>query len=212
MNPLRRFSLFLWFLLSHLPPVSPGRLLMPLIFLGSWTALQAVHVQDSSAFVWAGVLAQAAQIWSTLPVTVRRHRFTFGRAGYATNRAMAILLCFLSLQIWWSEPWLSQRLVSICCSLYATLMALGVWGDSDIISRFAPVSKDSDAPLDFRRHLLKLCAMVAILVIATNETLMSLDTTLGTRVVTLSKLPIALHYFFAITLLLTHPPLADYDA
>lgn len=185
---------------------------MPAVFLSSWTVLQAAHVSDSVAFVWAGVLAQTAQIWSTLPVTVRRQRHAFGRARSAVSWAMAILVCVLSFQIWWSDPWLSQRLVSIYCALYAAIMALGVWGNRDAVNRFAPVSKDTDVPLDFRRHLLMLYALVAILVIVVNETLLALDTPLSTRVVTLSLLPVALHYFFAITLDLTHPPLDDIDA
>ncbi|MFD1158917.1 hypothetical protein [Roseovarius aestuarii] len=184
---------------------------MPAIFLSSWTVLRAVHVSESVAFVWAGVLAQAAQIWCTLPMTVQRQRLTFDRVRSATRWAVAILICVLSFQIWWSDPWLSQRLVSIYCGLYAAIMALGVWGDRDALNRFAPASKDSGVPLDFRRHLLMLYALVAILAIATNETLMALDTTLGTRVVTLSILPIALHYFFVIALDLTHPPLDDKD-
>ena len=211
MNPLRRFSLFLWLLLSHLPPISPGRLLMPAVFLSSWTALQAANVQDSVAFVWAGVLAQAAQVWGNLPVTVWRQRHAFGRARTATNWAVAILICFLAFQIWRSDPWLSQRLVSIYCALYAAIMAVGVWGDRDVVSRFAPMPEDTDVPLEFRRHLLRLYALVAILVVVTNEALLALNTTLSARVVTLSLLPLALHYFFAITLFLTYPPLDDSD-
>ena len=184
---------------------------MPAVFISSWTALQAAHVPDSVAFVWAGVLAQAAQIWGTIPVTVRRQRYAFGRARSAASWAVAILICVLSFQIWWSDPRLSQRLVSIYCALYVAAMALGVCGNGDVINRFAPVSKDADVPLDFRRHLLMLYALVAILVVVTNETLLALDTPLSTRVVTLSLLPVALHYFFVITLDLTHPPLDDND-
>lgn len=211
MDPLRRFSLFLWHLLNHLPPISPGRLLMPVVFISSWTILQAVNTPEPIAFVWACVLAQAAQVWGVLPVTVWRQHHAFGRAGKATSWVVAVLLGILAFQIWWSDPWMSQRLVTIYCAIYAATMALGVWGDRDVMNRFVPISKDSDVPLVFRRHLLKLYALVAILVIATNEILLAVDAPLSSRVATLSLLPVALHYFFEITLRLTCPPLDERD-
>ena len=87
------------------------------------------------------------------------------------------------------------------------MMAFGVWGDRDIMNRTVPVSKDSDVSFGFRRHLLKLYALVAILIIVTNESLLAVDAPLGTRVAVLSLLPMALHYFFETTLRLTCPPL-----
>ncbi|WP_152563381.1 hypothetical protein [Ruegeria halocynthiae] len=195
MNPLRRFSLYLWILLSNLPPISVGRLLMPVIFLSSWTVLQAAQVSAPVAFVWAGVFAQAAQIWGALPVTTRRHHHTFDFTRSTASWALAIQICVLVIQVWWCEPWLSQKLVTIYCAVYAAVMALGVWGDRDILNRFAPASKDSDVSLEFRRHVLMLSALVVILVIVVNETLLVLNTTLATRVAALSVLPIVLHYF-----------------
>lgn len=206
MNPLRRFSLFLWILLRHLPPISLGRLLMPAVFVSSWTILCAVGTPEPIAFVWAGVLAQAAHIWGVLPVAVWRQRHAFGRSRNAVCWAGAILFGFLAFQIWRSDPWVSQRLVSVYCALYAAMMAFGVWGDRDIMNRTVPVSKDSDVSFGFRRHLLKLYALVAILIIVTNESLLAVDAPLGTRVAVLSLLPMALHYFFETTLRLTCPP------
>jgi len=180
---------------------------MPAIFVSSWTILCAIDTPDSIAFVWAGVLAQAAHIWGVLPVTVWRQRHAFGRSRNAMSWSVAILLSFLAFQIWWSDPWVSQRLVSIYCAFYVAMMALGVWGDRDVMNRTVPVSKDSDVSFDFRRHLLKLYALVAILIIATNESLLAVDAPLGSRVAALSLLPIILHYFFEITFRLTCPSL-----
>lgn len=89
------------------------------------------------------------------------------------------------------------------------MMAFGVWGDRDVMNRTVPVSKDSDVPFEFRRHLLKLYAFVAILVIVANESLLAVDAPLGSRVAVLSLLPVALHYFFEIALRLTCPRLDD---
>lgn len=209
MNPLQRFSMLLWLLLSHLPPVSTGRLLMPAVFLGGWTALRAAGTPEATAFVWAAVLAQAAQVWGTLPGTVRRQRRVFGQARQTFFRAMTIILGVLAFQIWYADPSVSQRIISTCCAAYAGLMVLGILGDTDILDRFAPVTDDTRVPMSFRHHLLMLYALVAIMVIAVNETLLVLDAPLSTRVATLSLLPVALHYFFEITLRLTCPPLED---
>ncbi|MHA6268376.1 hypothetical protein ACXYMP_16065 [Aliiroseovarius sp. CAU 1755] len=211
MNPLRRLSLYLWLLLRHLPPVSPGRLLMPGVFIGSWTTFRMSGVSEPVAFVWAGVLAQATHLWAVLPVAVWRQRQAFGSAKSSVRWAVAFYLGTMAFQIWWCEPWMSQRLVSIYCAGYAAMMALGVWGDSDVLDRTVPVSKNTDMPLVFRCHLLMLYAFVAILVLATNETLLVIDATLSSRVVTISLLPIALHYFFHFGLLLTYPPLDKHN-
>ena len=211
MDPLHRFSMLVWLLIRQLRPISPGRLLMPAVFLGSWTVLRAAHMPDPVAFVWAGVLAQAAQIWAVLPVTVWHLSHAYGRAHHGANWCMGILLAVLTFQIWCADPWISQRLVSVYCALYASLMALGVWGDSDVLNRYAPMSEDSDVPMHFRRHLLKLYALFAILVIAVNEALLAINAPISTRVIMLSLLPIVVHYLFTITLLLTSPHLDETD-
>lgn len=185
---------------------------MSAVFLGSWTVLQALQISESVAFVWAAVLAQAAQACRNLPGTIRRQHLTLGRKYPPAAWALAVPICVLSVQVWLSDPVVSQRLVSIFCALYIAIMAMGVRGDREIINHVTPVSKESGVSLGFRRHLLMLYALVAILVIATNETLIALDTTLGTRVVVLSILPIAMHGFFWIALQLTHPPLGKNDA
>jgi E3 ubiquitin-protein ligase DOA10 len=53
--------------------------------------------------------------------------------------------------------------------------------------------------LELRRHLLKLYALVAILVIVVNEALLLVDAPLNARVTTFALLPIALHFLFSNT-------------
>lgn len=187
---------------------------MPAVFLSTWTVLRvALHTPESIAFVWAVVIAQAVQLWAVMPLTVWRAQHTSGgSARKSVIWAVAIQYSSLVFQIWWSDPWMSQRLVSVYLTLYATTMAFGVWGDRDVMNRFVPVPKDADVPLAFRRHLLKLYALVAVLAIATNETLLAVNAPLNSRVVTLSLLPIVLHYFFVISLRLTYPPLDECDS
>lgn len=191
---------------------------MPIVFISSWTALKALQAPEAVAFVWAAVLAQATQVCHKLPRSIERLNLAFGYAPTSINarssviRVLFLPICVLSFQIWCSDPLVSQRVVSVFCALYVVIMALGVRGTGKIIDDFAPAPEESNVPLDFRRHLLVLFALAAILVIATNETLIALDTTLSTRVVTLSILPMALHCFFWIALQLTHPPLDESDA
>ncbi len=207
MSPFYRWSLFVWILLRDLPPISPGRLLMPVVFLCSWTLLRALGAVEQVAFVWSAVFAQSVHVWSVLPVTVRRQHRVFGRVHGAVRVSVLMAIALLLLQVWWSEPWLTQRLLSVYCAIYATVMALGVWGDRFVLDGFVPVEDEATVPLAFRRHLLKLYALMGILVVVINETLMRADMALGASVVALSMLPLVLHYCFEIILRLTHPPL-----
>jgi hypothetical protein len=60
--------------------------------------------------------------------------------------------------------------------------------------------------------LLKLNALIAILIIATNETLLAVEAPLNSSVLTLSLLPVALHYLYQIILRLTAPPLYESES
>lgn len=185
---------------------------MPGVFVVGWMTFNAIGWPEEPAFVWAGVLAQASHLWAVIPVSVFRQLHAFGRAKQAVTWAVAISFGVLVFQIWWCEPWMSQRVISVYCAFYAASMVLGVLGDRDVVNRTVLVSKSADVPLVFRRHLLKLYTLVAILIIATNETLLAVDTALSSRVAILSLLPVVLHYFFEITLRLTYPPLDEHDA
>lgn len=209
MRHLHRMSLYLWLLLRHLPPVLPGRLVMPVVFVSSWTGLLACQISAPLAFVWAGVLAQAAQIWAVLPVSVWLQRHTFGHARPAVSTAMVMILSVLALQVYWSDPVVSQRMVSAYCGLYVLILVSGLRGDRDVLNRFTPVSNDAQVPLVFRRHLLRLYVLVAMLVLGINETLLAIDAPLGARVATFALMPVVLHYLFAIMLRLTCPPLDE---
>ena len=46
MKRLRRLSLLTWLLLRSIPPVPPGRLLMPALFLSVWTVLRAFPARE----------------------------------------------------------------------------------------------------------------------------------------------------------------------
>ncbi|MDQ2091999.1 hypothetical protein [Marimonas arenosa] len=205
MSPFRRYSLLLWLLLRSIPPVSPGRLLMPAIFLSGWTLLRALEIAEARAFVWAAVLAQAVQVWAVLPISAWHQRRLFGRARRALFAAVAVCFTVLALQVWWADPVFSQRVVTVYCAFYVGAMLAGILGDQLFIDRFVPVSDPQAVPMITRRHLLKLYALVAFLVIVVNETLLAMTAPLGARVAVLALLPIALHIFYEIVLRLTLP-------
>ncbi|QGX99936.1 hypothetical protein EI983_17345 [Roseovarius faecimaris] len=201
--------MILWILLRSLPPVSWGRLLMPAVFVGSWTGLCALGLEQPAAFVWSAVLAQAAHLYAVLPVSAVRQRRLFGRARTAMWGAVLVCLGLFALQIWLLNPVVTHRLVSLYGALYLGVTLLGLCGDRVALDRLVPVGAPSEVPLPFRHHLLRLYALTVFLVIVVNESLLIAHVPLGARVAILSVLPVVLHYLFEIMLRLTCPPLED---
>ena len=212
MKQFRYLSHFLWLLLSGLPPISIGTLLRPTIFASSWMILCAVGTPVAIAFVWALVLAQAIQIWVSIPRSVWQLRQSTGSTRNSIWAAMVISLASIAFQIWYSEPWLSQRVISIYCAVYAALVAIAASGDEKMVACVSPEAKNSDVSMVFQLHLFKLNAVVAILALAINESLLAAQPPISTRVAVLSVLPIALHYFYHIALRLTCPPLDKHNS
>ena len=204
-----RFTLYLWMLIKYSQPIAPAKLLMPFVFSGSWACLKLSSVPLPIAFVWAAVCAQGVQIWLVLPPIVRRQRQKTGSALVAASVVLAIWFGALVVQVWWSEPWLSQRLLSVSCALYAIILVLGLKRDGDVMKHFAPSSNDREVSPEFRRRLLKLYVLTAIFVIAVNESLLVTGASLNLTVAVLSLMPLILHYVFQLVFLLTAPPLGD---
>lgn len=212
MNPIERAFLYLKLLFSGLPLLSWRRLLMPFAFMTSWSVMRGFSVEPPHAFVFSGVLAQLVHYWVALPATVAVQRQTLGQARQATSWAAVMVFVVMALQVWWLDPVMSQRVISLCCVLYIAVMCLGVSGDPLVRARYVPVREDSDVPEVLRTHLLKLYALVAFLLLAVNEALIVAQTPLHVRVITLSLVPIALHYLFHILLRMTCPRLDEGDA
>lgn len=171
--------------------VSPRRLVMPAAFVSFWTTLTALGVADDTAFVWSAVLAQAVQVWLTMPISVRRHHQTFGRAEAAVPPALYVIIALMAAQVWWCEPLFTQRLVSLYCAGFAAAMMLGLRGDADILDRFAP-DPDGSAPSGARRDRLRKAAAAALAVLATNEVLIAAQAPLHVVAATFAVLPVAL--------------------
>ena len=118
---------------------------------------------------------------------------------------MLVYMALFALQIWMADPVVTQRIVSAACVVYVGIIVIGLCGDRMVLDRFAPVRADSDVPLEFRYHLLRLYTLTAVLVLVVNESLLAAGTTLQMRVVVFSALPIVLFYMFEIMLRLTAP-------
>jgi len=212
MNPTQRFTIYMKYLFADLPPVSWGRLIMPLAFIGCWTLLRGSSVGESVAFVWSAVVAQFVQIWTVLPVTVSRQRRLFGRARPAVLWAMTLLFATLVFQVWLQDPVVTHRVVSFYCLAYAGIMWWGVSGDPMVRERFVPVGDRTDLPEVFRTHLLKLYGLISILLLIVNEALVAAQSVFHIRVIVLSLAPIVLHYVFYVLLRATCPRLDEEDA
>ncbi len=204
-----RFTLYLWMLIKYSQPIAPARLLMPFVFSVSWAGLKLSGVSFPTAFVWAAVGAQGVHIWLVLLPIVRRQRQKTGSARFAVSVVLAIWFGALVVQVWWSEPWFSQRLLSVCCALYAIILVLGIKRDGDVMIHFAPSPNDRQVSPEFRRRLLRLYALAAALVIVVNESLLVTGASLNLTVAILSLMPLLLHYVFQMVFLLTAPPLGD---
>lgn len=117
----------------------------------------------------------------------------------------------MALQLFAVQPDLSQRLVSLYCAFYIAVMCWGIAGEATVRDRFVSKSSNAQVREAFRTHLLKLYALVALSVLVVNEALVLAQMPLHIRVVTLSLMPIILHYISEIVLRLTCPVL-DQDS
>lgn len=209
MNPFKRFSIYLWFTLKSLPPVSVGRLIMPTSFIVSWSLLSLISINENSAFVWAAVTAQTVQMWIMLPISIRKRPHILRDSPNIFKLTMFLVIATMFLQIMWSEPIVTHRIITVYCLVYGGCTLLGVAGDRDFQDEFAPQNAEKTISLAFRMHILKLRALTIFLILIVNELLVITQTELNTRVAIFAVLPVCLHYFFAIVLRLTHPPFND---
>ena len=210
MDPFRRFSLVTWALLCSIPPLPLKWLVMPVTFLLSWTLLSLLGLGETQAFVLAAVLAQAVQIWVRLPLAVHRVRQRdLGMDGL--QLAGMLLLAMLALQLFWAEPWLCQRILSLACAGLLLMLLTGALGHDGMAETLLPWGEEGEPDERARGHLLKLSALIVILIIAVNEILLRIDAPLDARVATLSLLPLPLHALYWIGAYLSLPLESDVD-
>ena len=205
MDPIQRLSLYLWLLVSNLPPVPVGRLLMPSVFLTAWTVLATLNTTPALAFVWAAALAAATHLWFLLPHQTLRMKRRGGTAWTTYRILLALSVGAISAQAALADPWLTQRILTFAGLAFLFGASIGVSAPDDMVRDLSPTYKNAAVSVRFQRHIFKLKALIAVIFIATNETLLILTTPLSTRVVVLSLLPIALHYTFWILARLTCP-------
>ncbi|WP_317625105.1 hypothetical protein [Rhodalgimonas zhirmunskyi] len=196
-------------MLRSVPPVSSGRLLMPMVFLSAWNLLHFAEAGERMAFVWAAVLAQSLQLWAVMPHSPVQMKRSFGRARITYLAVLALMLMAIAVQVWMADPLFSQRLLSALCIVYALVMLLGLAGERDVLDSFAP--DDGQMPMAARRHMLRLFAFVAFVILTVNEGLILFAVPLAGRVAVLALLPILLNFAFLHMLRLTRSHLAPID-
>ncbi len=173
---------------------------MPCVFAGSWTLLRVLGFDAAMAFVLAAVFAQTAQVWAVLPGHVRWQCIQLQRPPEALIWAVGAVFVIHVFQVWWAEPWMSQRIVSLVGTLYACAAIMGTRGETRFAERFAPVDQTDPMAQPFQRLLLHLQAGVAATFVVVNETLLFTGPPLEWRVAILSLSPPVLHVGFHIGL------------
>jgi len=204
MQPIERFFRILFLLIKHMPPVSLWRLLMPVVFISSWTILNLFAVMPATAFVYSGVFAASVQVWARLPKAMRRGGPADGVKVATAISVLAVFFPVIALQFWVLDPDFSQRTLSF---VYILVCLMNLWAicDDELAQLWAPIGASEKHLEEVRSHIFKLNILTAVLAIAINESLIAVAAPLGVRVSALAMLPIAMHYFFEATLRLSAP-------
>ena len=205
MAPLHRLSQLLWLLVSNLPPVPVGRLVMPSVFLTVWTVLATLNTTPALAFVWATALAAMAHLWFHVPLQLLRMKRRGGTALSVYRSLLALGVGAISAQAALADPWITQRLMTFAGLVFVFAASISVSASDEVVRTVSPTYKNGTVSTQFQRHIFQLRALIAVIFIAVNESLLLLGTPLGTSVVILSLLPIILHYTFWILARLTCP-------
>ncbi|NCQ24849.1 MAG: hypothetical protein GW798_10490 [Roseovarius sp.] len=185
-----------------IPPLRARNVLPVIIMLLVWIGLRAVQVDENMAFVLSVVLAQAYAIWRNLPQAAHdMAQMPVGRPGLLRWPVIGVLL-LAALQIWLSDPLLTQRLITAFATFFLIVMVLGVMREGEVLERVTP--RLADGTPEYKVvSLLRVNALVAMIVICVNEALIAYET----PVIWITVMPIfvlMLHglYWFIVLMLL----------
>lgn len=157
------------------------------------------------AFVWAAALAAMTHLWFHVPLQLLRMKRRGGTALTIYRSLLALAVGAISAQAALADPWITQRLMTFAGLAFVFAASMSVSASDDTVRSLSPTYKNATVSTQFQRHIFQLRALIAVIFIAINESLLLLGTSLGTSVVILSLLPIALHYTFWILARLTCP-------
>ena len=206
MNDIERFFLKLYLMLSNLPHMPLGQMLMPTFFVTGWLVFTVAGAAPEMAFVASATIAVAAQIWFKMPKVFHGTSGDKSDKVFAGCTVLLMLFALIALSVWMASPTLTQRLLSGYCAVRFLMLCYTIaTEDKEFLGHFFPVGDDNQISTETRKHYLKLQVLVVFLFLAVNEALILTDAPLVYRVATLACVPVLLHYFFCIAAWLTVP-------
>lgn len=201
---IKRTSSRLLNAMLSIPPIRPQNLLPVVIMLILWIVLGRMHVPQDQVFVLSVVVAQAYAIWRNLPQAAESiHQTTAGRTGML-RWPVIILLVLSALQLWLNNPLFTQRGISAVALFLLVVMVLGMIREGDVMARVTPTTAEGEAVYE-TVSLLRVNALVAAMVIAVNEILISSES-LGVWITVMPIFVLFLHGFYWFMVLMVLPP------
>ena len=192
-------------MLRWMPPIGMRSLWLSLVFLTGWSGLDALGVAPEQAFVWSAVAAQLAHFGLNLPANHRRLSDITTNARRSILQVGALGLGAVALQLWWNDPWFTQRCLTAVALVLLGAVLLNYGGDAEDRAAYVRATGLASATDAGIRQYWRLRALTLMLVIAVNEALLASATPLGARVAVLALLPMALHVLFFVGVWLTWP-------
>lgn len=201
---VHRFSSRLLNATASIPPIRSQNLLPVLIMLILWIVLGWMTVPQDQVFVLSVVVAQAYAIWRNLPQAAASiHQTTAGRTGLL-RWPVIILLVLSAVQLWLNNPLFTQRGISAVALFLLIIMVLGMIREGDVMTRVTPTNADGEEVYE-TVSLLRVNALVAAMVIAVNEILISTES-LGVWITVMPIFVLFLHGFYWFMVLMVLPP------
>ncbi|MDT8328455.1 MAG: hypothetical protein RQ750_13910, partial [Roseovarius sp.] len=171
--------------------------------------LGRMDVPQDQTFVLSVVVAQAYAIWRNLPQAAHSlDQTTGGRAGML-RWPVIILLLLSALQLWLNNPYFTQRGISAVALFFLVVMVLGMMREGAVMDRVTPKDAEGDAVYE-TVSLLRVNALVAAMVIAVNEILISSES-LAVWITVMPIFVLFLHGFYWFMVLMVLPPDAPDD-
>lgn len=201
---IKRTSSRLLNAMLSIPPIRPQNLLPVVIMLILWIVLGRLNVPQDQVFVLSVVVAQAYAVWRNLPQAAESiQQTTAGRTGML-RWPVFILLAVSALQLWLNNPLFTQRGVTAVALFLLVVMVLGMIREGAVMARVTPTTAEGGAVYE-TVSLLRVNALVAAMVIAVNEILISSES-LGVWITVMPLFVLFLHGFYWFMVLMVLPP------
>ncbi|WP_300548157.1 hypothetical protein [Roseovarius sp.] len=192
-----------------IPPIRPQNLLPVVIMLILWIGVGRMGLPEQQTFVLSVVIAQAYAIWRNLPQAAHSlNQTTGGRTGML-RWPVIVLLLLSGLQLWLNNPLFTQRAISAVALFFLVVMVLGVMREGAVMDRVTPKNTEGGAVYE-TVSLLRVNALVAAMVVAVNEILISTES-LTVWITVMPIFVLFLHAFYWFMVLMVLPPEAPDD-